>query len=576
MDEFTQALAGAHEKLTAPGAPFELTTVEVDGRQLPAYRHAPATLPDLLNAARVHGENPFIFYQGETWTYARVFAEADALAWALREKLGVKPGERVAIAMRNRPEWAVAFLGAALAGAVPAPLNSFGLHDELLEMCARVQPRALILDPERLERLAGDWRSVGAEVVLCDGAPARGVHAWAELVGTKRAGPPPVQPRPLDPALLLFTSGASAKPKAVLTTHLALCQAIMNINYIGALSAMSSPRLIEELMRRALPPTTLTVVPLFHVSGLHAQLLSSLVNGRRLVFMRRWNPAEAIELIAKYKVTQFNGAPSMVMQLLEHPDFDFEAMRSTLSGIGFGGAGLPQRLIDEAVGRLGPSMSGIGFGMTETSGVASAIAGEGFRLRPNSSGTISPIVQVRIAAPDGRLLAEGEAGEIQVCGVPVMREYWGQPEATREVLRDGWLSTGDVGYLKDGFLFVVDRIKNVINRAGEKIAAAEVESCLLQHTALAEAAVISIPDPVHGEAVAAVVVAADGASPTEAQLQAFVAARLASFKVPSRIHVRHEPLPKNPTGKLLKSELRRYFEDRPGGRTPSGAPGSPK
>jgi long-chain acyl-CoA synthetase len=278
--------------------------------------------------------------------------------------------------------------------------------------------------------------------------------------------------------------------------------------------------------------------------------------------MHRWNPGEAIKLIAKYRVTQFNGAPSMVMQLLEHSSFDFDAMRGTLSGIGFGGAGLPQRLIEEAVGRLGPSMSGIGFGMTETSGVASAIAGEGFRRRPNSAGTVSPIMQVRIVDPDGRMLADGEAGEIQVRGVPVMREYWGQPEATAEVLRDGWLSTGDVGYLEEGFLFVVDRIKNVINRAGEKIAAAEVESCLLQHAGLAEAAVISIPDPVHGEAVAAVVVAAEGAVLTEAELQAFVAGRLASFKVPSRILVRHEPLPKNPTGKLLKADLRRYFGAR--------------
>ncbi|HQW09550.1 MAG TPA: class I adenylate-forming enzyme family protein, partial [Steroidobacteraceae bacterium] len=563
-------------KLTAPGAPFELTEVEVGGQKHPAYRHAATTLPDLLNSARVHAENPFIFYQGETWTYARVFAEADALAWALRERLGVRQGDRVAIAMRNRPEWAVAFLAAALAGAVPAPVNSFGLHDELLEMCAKVQPRALILDAERLERLGSDWKALGAEIVLCGDGSVNGVHAWADLTRPTRAGPPPVQLAPHDPALLLFTSGASARPKAVLTTHLALCQSIMNINYIGALSAMASPGVVEELMRRALPPTTLTVVPLFHVSGLHAQLLSSLVNGRRLVFMRRWNPGEAIELIAKHRVTQFNGAPSMVMQLLEHPSFDFDAMRGTLAGIGFGGAGLPQRLIEEAVGRLGPSMSGIGFGMTETSGVASAIAGEGFRQRPNSSGTLSPIVRVRIVDPDGRLLADGEAGEIQVRGVSMMREYWGQPEATAEVLQDGWLRTGDVGYLEDGFLFVVDRIKNVINRAGEKIAAAEVESCLLQHAGLAEAAVISIPDPVHGEAVAAVVVAAEGAAPTEAQLQAFVAGRLASFKVPSRILVRHEPLPKNPTGKLLKTELRRYFDDRPGGSTPSGAPGSPK
>lgn len=558
-------MTGLREKLTAPGAPFELTEIEIGGRKLPAFRNAAATLPELINTARTHGETPFIFYEGETWTFARVFAEADALAWALREQLGVRQGERVGIAMRNRPEWAVAFLGAALAGAVPAPINSFGLHDELLAACATVQPRVLILDAERLERLDGDWKALGAEAVLCGGepAPGSGVHAWAALTRPVRPGPPPVHPEPHDPALLMFTSGASARPKAVLTTHLALCQAIMNINYIGAISALSSPAVIEELMRRALPPTTLTVVPLFHVSGLHAQLLSSLVNGRRLVFMRRWDPSEAIELIAKYRVTQFNGAPTMVLQVAEHPDFDFEAMRGTLSGIGFGGAGLPQRVIENVLERLGPSMSGVGFGMTETSGVASAVSGEGFRVRPTSAGTISPIVQLRIVDTEGRTLPERQAGEIQVRGVSVMREYWGDPEGTAAVLQDGWLRTGDVGYLEDGYLFVVDRIKHVINRAGEKIAAAEVESCLLQHPGLAEAAVISIPDPAYGEAVAAIVVPRQGAAPTETQLQAFVAERLATYKVPSRIVVRREPLPKNPVGKLLKNELRhRYFEAR--------------
>ena len=563
MDAITRTLKDLRDKLTAPGAPFELTEVEVDGRKLFAYRHAKATLPELINAARVHGDKPFIVYRDETWTYARAFAEADALAWALVERLGVKPGDRVAIAMRNRPEWAVAFMAIALAGGVVAPVNSFGLQRELLDAFATVRPRVLMLDADRLERLGSEWRSLGAEVVLCDGEAesADGVHAWRELTRTVRDGPPPVRVGPHDPALLLFTSGASAKPKAVLTTHLAVCQAITNVDYIAAQSAMSSPGVVEELMRRALVPTTLTVVPLFHVSGLHAQLLTSLANGRKLVFMHRWDPGQAIEMIAKYRVTQFNAAPTMVMQVLEHPTFDFKAMRSTLAGVGFGGAGLPQRVIDEVLDGLGPSMSGIGFGMTETSGVASALSGEGFRTRPTSSGMMSPIMQVRIADLNDRPLEEGEAGEVQLRGVSVMTEYWGQPEATAAALHDGWLRTGDVGYLKDGYLYIVDRLKNVINRAGEKIAAAEVESCLLQNPQLVEAAVIPIPDRKYGEAVAAVVVPAEGAEPTEAELQAFVGERLASYKVPSRIVVRREPLPKNPTGKLLKTELRRLFPE---------------
>jgi long-chain acyl-CoA synthetase len=562
LDAITQTLAALREKLTAPGAPFELIDVEIGGERLRTYRNARQSLPEIINSARVHGDKPFIVYQDETWTYARVFAEADALAWSLRERLGVQPGDRVAIAMRNRPEWAVAFLGVALAGAVPAPLNSFGVRDELVGACATVQPRVLIVDADRLKRLEQDLASLGAEVVLCGDEPASvpGVHLWRDLTQPARQGPPPVELGPDDPALLLFTSGASAKPKAVLTTQRAVCQSLMNIDYIAAMSGLASPRVVEELMRRGLPPTTLTVVPLFHISGLHAQLLTSLVNGRRLVFMYRWDPAAAIELIARHKVTQFNAAPTMVMQMLEHPKFDFAAVRATLAGIGFGGAGLPQRLISEVLEGLGPSMSGIGFGMTETSGVTSAMSGDAFRARPTSSGTISPIMQVRIVDAEDRPLADGEAGEIQVRGVTVMREYWGQPEATAAALRGGWLRTGDVGYLQDGYLYVVDRLKNVINRAGEKIAAAEVESCLLQNTAVAEVAVLPIPDDRYGEAVAAVVVPIEGAEPTEAQLQAFVAERLASYKVPSRIVVRRKPLPKNPSGKLLKTELRREFE----------------
>lgn len=565
MDAITQTLDALRQKLTAPGAPFELTQVEVGGRTLYAYRHAKATLPELINAARVHGAKPFIVFQGETWTYARVFAEADALAWTLRDKLGVRQGDRVVIAMRNRPEWAIAFLAAALAGAVPAPVNSFGLRDELVDACAMVQARVLVVDADRLRRLGDDWRSLGADVVLCDGEPAPGsdVYGWRQCTLPAREGPPPVEPDPQGPALILFTSGASAKSKAVLLTHIAVCQSIMNIDYIGAQSAMSSPGVVQELMRRGLAPTTLTVVPLFHISGLQAQLLSSLVNGRKLVFMHRWDPAAAIELMVEHRVTQFNGAPSMVMQLLEHPSLDLDVLRRTLAGIGFGGAGLPQRVIEEVLEGLGPSMSGVGFGMTETCGAVAAISGDGFRARPTSSGMISPIAEVRIADPtEDRVLPEGEAGEIQVRGIAVMREYWDDPGATAAALRDGWLRTGDVGYLQDGYLFVVDRIKNVVNRAGEKIAAAEVESCLLQHPELAEVAVLPIPDATHGEAVAAVVVPVPGAAPTEAELQAFVAERLASYKVPSRIVVRSESLPTNATGKVLKPELRRLFLER--------------
>jgi long-chain acyl-CoA synthetase len=209
------------------------------------------------------------------------------------------------------------------------------------------------------------------------------------------------------------------------------------------------------------------------------------------------------------------------------------------------------------LGLFPDSMSGIGFGLTETNGAVSAISGRLFEAKPHSSGPLSPLTEVRIAGPDGPGLPAGQTGEIWVRGVTVMQQYWGQPEATAQVLQDGWFRTGDIGYLDDeGFLFVVDRIKDVINRSGEKIAAAEVESCLSELPDVEEAAVIALPDAVTGEAVVAVVVPRPGATLTPEQVQAHVAARLASYKVPSRVVIRDERMPRNPAGKLLKGELK--------------------
>jgi long-chain acyl-CoA synthetase len=293
---------------------------------------------------------------------------------------------------------------------------------------------------------------------------------------------------------------------------------------------------------------------------LHAQLLASLRHGRRLVFMHRWDPATALETIRAERITQFNGAPAMVQQLLAQPGFDDPELTGTLMGIGFGGAGLPQRLIDEVLKRRGDGMNGVGFGMTETNGVGAAMAGSLFKAHPDKSGLLSPIIELRVAEFDGTPLPAGEAGELWLRGVTVMQAYWAQPEASAAAFSNGWLRSGDIGFLDaDGFVRVVDRIKDVINRNGEKIAAAEVESCLLQHPGLVEAAVFAQPDDVTGEAVVAAVVTAPGVVLTEATVRAHVAAHLAAYKVPVRVYLRDEPLPRNPAGKMLKTLLKRQL-----------------
>lgn len=543
-------------QLTAPGAPFECETVLRDGVALPTYRHAFASLPALMAAGRAHGAAQFMVYEDDRWSFDRFFAAVDALAGRLQADFGLRAGDRVAIAMRNRPEWAVAFAAVALLGAVPAPLNSFGLRDELLANLRDLRPRWLVCDADRFARVGADLQALDCRAIVVDGVG--GAADWAALIAP---GAPAVQSPPLapdDPALILFTSGATSRAKGVLSSQRAVCQALYNIDYIGAISAVTSPAAVAALMAHGLQSTTLCAVPLFHVSGLHAQLLAALRHGRRLVFMRRWDPARALSLIRTERITQFNGAPAMVQQLIAEPGFDDPANTGTLGGIGFGGAGLPQRLIDEVLARRGESLSGIGFGLTETNGVGAAASGALFRLRPHSAGLPSPIVDLRIADLDGSPLPAGEVGEIWLRGVTVMDGYWAQPEATAQAMRDGWFRTGDVGLVDaQGFLRVVERIKDVINRNGEKIAAAEVESCLLQHPGLLEAAVFGQPDEQTGEAVVAVVVAAPGADLTAEAVRAHVAERLAAYKVPARVEIRVQPLPRNPAGKLLKSQLKR-------------------
>lgn len=557
--------AQCHQRLTAAGAPFELETVERDGQRLLAYRHAFRTLPDLLNAGRAHAGREFIIHEGERWSFERFYSAVDALAGRLQQELGIGPGDRVAIAMRNRPEWAVAFVAVALIGAVPAPLNSFGLRDELCTNLRDLTPSWLLCDADRHVRVADDLAGLACRAIVVDASRATGERSdagpdWAAMIapGGPTFVPPSLQPG--DSALILFTSGASSQAKGVLSSHRAVCQALFNIDYIGALSAMTSPDIVAAMMARGLQPTTLTAVPLFHVSGLHAQLLTALRHGRRLVFLPRWDPAKALTLIRDEQVTQFNGAPAMVGQLLAQPGFDDPALTGTLAALGFGGAGLPQSLIDEVLTRRGDSMSGIGFGLTETNGVGAACSGRLFQHRPAASGLLSPIVEMHAFESDGTQLPTGEVGELRVRGVTVMTGYWGQPEASARALHGGWFHTGDIGRIDaQGYVHIVDRLKDVINRHGEKIAALEVESCLLQHPGILEAAVFARPDASTGEAVVAVCALAEGVDLTSDEVRAHVAQRLAAYKVPAEVHLRQEALPRNPAGKLLKTVLKRAY-----------------
>lgn len=559
-DKVLSDLAQVCAQLTSPKAPFELMKLDVRGESFLGYRNAFPNLASLINAGRAHGAMEFMVYENDRWTFDRFFQTVDTVAAHLQHKLDIQPGDRIAIAMRNRPEWAVIFAAAVLIGAIPAPLNSFGLQAELMNNLSDLQAKWLVCDLDRYTRIQAVIQTVKCQTIVLEGTAQQGDFAWQSMLSPSVVAHRTPELKATDTALILFTSGASSQAKAVCSSHLAVCQALFNMDYIGAVSAMTSPKAIELIMAKRLQPTTLTAVPLFHVSGLHAQLLTAIRHGRRIVFMVRWNPQQAISLIHKEKITQFNGAPSMVMQLFAEPDFNDPELTGSLSGVGFGGAGLPERVIDEILTHRTNSMSGVGYGLTETNGVCAAASGQLFLHAPHSAGITSPIIEVRVVGLDDIDVPSGQEGEIWLRGVSVMEGYLAKPEQKGLGLTDSWFKTGDIGLLENGGLLrIVDRIKDVINRSGEKIAAAEIESCLLQHPDLLEAAVFSQPDEQTGEAVVAVVVPADHANITVEAIKQHVASRLAAYKVPQVVHVRSEALPKNPAGKLLKSSLKREY-----------------
>ena len=557
-----EQLQAVRAQITAPGAPFELADIEVAGQTCRIFKNAPANLAELIEHARDFGDKAFLVYQGERWTFKHFFEHVDALSSQLRNHYAIGKGDHVAIAMRNRPEWMAAYAAIILSGGVAVPLNSWGLRDELLYGLQDSQPKLLFCDAARLAHVAGDLAGIDVRAIVTDELETPllpGVSRYIDVITGTATPLPAVQIASDDPAMIMYTSGTSSHAKGVMSSHRAMCQAILNLEYFGTLFAMTSPERIGAMMAAGFELPTLMAVPLFHSSGLHAQFLSALRTGRRIVVMYKWDIGQVLDTIATERVTQLSASPAMMLQLFTDPRFDATDTRS-LSWIGFGGAGIPGKLIEQVSTKKPLAMAGIGYGLTETNGPATACTGATFDYKPHSNGPQSPIFDIRIVDENDLVLPSGQPGEICMRSVTNMIGYWRKEAATREVLNDGWFRSGDIGYLDDeGFLYVVDRIKDIVNRGGEKIASAEVESCLLLHPAIAEAAAFGVPDARYGEVLAVVVTLRAHQTIDTDGIRAHVAAHLAPFKVPAHVIIRHEDMPRNPAGKLLKRALREEF-----------------
>jgi acyl-CoA synthetase (AMP-forming)/AMP-acid ligase II len=579
----TMSNALADAQLTAAGQMFEVAEADVRGIATKVWKNCPLWLGDILLLSRGHGAQTFLVYEDERMTFEEHFRACAHLAGILRTRFGVVEGDRVAIAMRNFPEWSVAFWAAAAAGAVVVPLNAWWTGEELEYGLADSGTKVVFADLERAERIAayagatggagaGERLLVEATIVVRRGDPAAGGgHAgdlppgtldWGEVLGDLPADAelPSVSIAPDDDATIFYTSGTTGRPKGALGTHRNICTNPMSLIYVSVRASLRAG-IDPAAVAAAGPNVYLLSVPLFHATGCHSILVSNVLAGGKLVLMYRWDAGRALELIEREKVTSFGGVPAMVMQVLDHPDF---ARRDTSSvrGVGYGGAPAPPDLVRRIEEHFGSVPASNGYGLTETSSLSTMNTGADYVRKPDSVGPPVPVVTVKVVDPDGgnAELPAGQVGELWIKGPNVVKGYWRKPEATAETFSDGWLHTGDVARIDDeGFVYIVDRAKDMLIRGGENIYSVEIESVLYDHPAVADAAVIGIPHPVLGEEVGAVVQLRPGMTATEEQLREHVAARLASFKVPVRIWFRAEPLPRNPAGKILKRELRDHL-----------------
>ncbi|MEG1451466.1 class I adenylate-forming enzyme family protein [Brevundimonas sp.] len=553
--------------VTAPGTPFELA--DVDG--VLQFANAAPDLNLMIESARRHGDKTFLVdfsSSGEErrLTFEQVFAWRDQLV----PLLGIGRGDRVAICMRNRAEWMVAYLAVMKAGGVAALLNSRGAPVEIVAMIEDVSPSVVLADTRRAE-LIRQGGYTGRMLDLTKPFPPEEIERrQAQPQANTDAAPQTAKAE--DDCAILFTSGTTGRVKGAVLSHRSLITGLMGAQLSGIMVLHNMAKAYgmspQDLMANLPQQACLLVYPLFHISGLGSSFLSPLLAGSKVVIMRRWSGDEAVRLIAQEKVTNFAAVPTMIWDLVNGAKLQDHDL-SCLKNIGSGGQALPINLLDSLRVHCPDIVLGVGYGMTETSGAFAQALGEDFMRKRASAGRVLPLASVCIEGPDGTILPAGQSGEILVRSAMVMKGYWNRPEENAKAFTsDGWLRTGDVGYIdEEGYVFIVDRTKDMVISGGENIYCAEVERVLSEFEGVTECAAFGIADERLGELLVAVV--GGDARDADAMIE-WVAERLARYKAPGHLIVSTEPLPRNHLGKIDKMALRKAWPQLAAAQVKSG------
>lgn len=552
-------LEAAYNLITGPGGPIQVGSVERFGHQLPFITTAPTNLADYVAFfAAQHGDATFLVEGDERLSFKQVYIAARQVAAGLVEGHGVQRGDRVGLAMRNANAWCVSYIGILMAGGCATLLNGWWQGGELAAGILDSEAKLVIADPQRAARLEGIEH--GAKIVTLDIAqPIDEAIAPIASKGAAETVLPTLTGQDL--ATILFTSGSTGQSKGAYSRHEAVVQAIFN--YVTQTASIVH-LLTEDGQMSDIQPATLICTPLFHVTAEIPVFLQSLALGRKLVLMPKWNVDEAMRLIQDEKCNYFVGVPLMSYEILTSPNrknYDLSTCKSYAGG----GAPRPPEHVRRLATEMGEAKPLLGYGLTETNAVGCGIINENYVAKPMSTGPASkPLVDLAILDDNGEPVAQGGVGEVCIRSVCNFEGYWNNEAATKAAFFDnGYFRSGDLGYLdEDGYLFIVDRKKDIIIRGGENISCQEVEAAIYEHAEVNECAVFGLPDERLGECVGAVVWMKPGSSVTADDLVAFLGARLAPYKVPCQMWMSNDALPKLGSEKIDKVSLRtRYREE---------------
>ncbi|MFV2039725.1 MAG: class I adenylate-forming enzyme family protein [Acidimicrobiales bacterium] len=548
-------------ELTGPGGQFEISEVEVRGELLRTYKNAPATLRDFWLMTAGYGDNDYLVYDSDRISYSEAHRQVAQVAnWLMAQ--GVQPGDRVAISMRNYPEWMLAYWACVSIGVACVGMNAWWVGPEIVYGIADSQPKVIIADQERLDRMAEAREHLDETILVAVRTPNPPAEAvpWTELT-RGAADLPHVAIDPDDDASIFYTSGTTGRPKGAQLTHRGCVSNVMSIAFSATVQALASARASVAAPEAADPGVAdglaaLVTTPLFHVTANNCVAQATTLAGGKLVHMYKWDAGEALRLIEAERITGMTGVPVMARELISHPDF---ATRDTssLSSLGGGGAQVQPDLVHRIEQEVASARPTTGYGMTETCGIITALSADFFVDRADSAGPAMPCFEAKCVDDDGEEVPVGQTGELWVKGAQVIKGYLNQAEASAEAITGGWLHTGDIARMDDdAFIYIVDRAKDMVLRGGENVYSAEVEGAIFEHGSVAECAVFGVPDQRLGEEVGAAVVLNDGSALGAEALREHLRERISSFKVPRYIWFPNERLPRNASGKFLKRQLR--------------------